>query len=71
MKVKVTRKGLVNDKNEPIEVGKTLTIKGDKIPAHMVNKVERVGDVEEKEPDAPAEKSGGSNEAGKNTAPAK
>ena len=39
MKVKVTQKGLYGEDNKPLEVGDVVNIKGDKLPAHMVNKV--------------------------------
>lgn len=38
MKVKVTKKGVYDDKGKRVEVGKVLTIKGDEIPSNLVNK---------------------------------
>jgi len=38
MKLKVTQKGVFDAKGEEIEVGKTLTVDGDQVPAWLVNK---------------------------------
>lgn len=38
MKVKITQNGVYDSKNERVEVGKVLTVKGDTIPSYLVGK---------------------------------
>ncbi len=52
MKVKITQKGLYGSDNKPLEVGSVVNVQGDKLPAHMVNKVQVQdgGDTDEMAP---------------------
>ncbi len=54
MKVKITQKGVYDKDNERVEVGKVLTIKGDKIPTYLVGKCVEVESAPAKK--APAKK---------------
>lgn len=38
MKVEITERGVFDAKGKRIEVGAVLTVKGDEIPAYLVNK---------------------------------
>lgn len=43
MKVEITRRGVYDKKGKPIEIGKTITVEGDDMPAWLIGKAERVG----------------------------
>lgn len=38
MKIEVTRKGVYDQNGNPVPVGTEITVKGDEIPASLVNK---------------------------------
>ncbi|AHD02942.1 hypothetical protein [Leisingera methylohalidivorans] len=38
MKVKITQKGVFDQKGERVEVGEVLTVKGGKMPPHLIGK---------------------------------
>lgn len=61
MKVKVTRRGVYDAKNERIEIGKVLTIKGDEVPGYLVGKCEVIEEAKAKK--APAKKAAVTNPA--------
>jgi len=44
MKVKITTRGVYDAKGKAIEPGTTITVKGDAVPAWLVNKCEIIAD---------------------------
>lgn len=51
MKLKVTKPGYHDQDGNPVEVGTIITVKGDEIPASLVNKADVVtDDAKGKEP---------------------
>lgn len=44
MKLKITKPGYHDQDGKPVEVGTIVTIKGDGIPASLLNKCEVIGD---------------------------
>jgi len=44
MRIEITRSGVYDEKGEEVEVGTELTVKGDSVPAWLVNKGRVVAD---------------------------
>lgn len=50
MKIEITEKGVYDAKGELIEVGTELTVRGDEVPAWLVNKCRVIGEAKGKTP---------------------
>lgn len=50
MKLKITRRGVYDAECNQMEIGDTITVKGDEIPAYLVGKAEKVIGKPEKKP---------------------
>jgi hypothetical protein len=64
MKVKINQKGVFDANGKPVPVGKTLTVKGDKMPGYLVGKAVEVEAAPKKEPVVNPAKEPASNEGG-------
>lgn len=67
MKVEITRRGVYDKKGKPIEVGKSITVEGDKMPAWLIGKAIEVGAKKKAAVTNPAEGGGEQAQAGDDT----